>query len=216
MNTRGPYHHLYKKTHSLWEGHVGVFVEYYFERIWKQSGAAAPGRVLDLGAGEGDNGIYLAARGFEVDMVELSPAAKQNYERKLVLLPPALSSKLHYYCEPVGSRPLQPVYDLVITYGLLHCFQTHQQARRVADLAIRSLRQGGYIVLSCLTDSVLPGAEHEELRDCFLPSVGDVHQWFGSLAEVRSEVERIQESHSGGPLHEHEVFRAIYNLSEAS
>src|SRR5207244_478667 len=34
-----------------------------------------PGRALDLGCGPGRNALHLAARGFQVDAVDLSPAA---------------------------------------------------------------------------------------------------------------------------------------------
>ncbi|WP_443061859.1 class I SAM-dependent methyltransferase [Streptomyces sp. NBC_00490] len=38
-------------------------------------GLIAPGRVLDLGCGPGRNALFLAARGFAVDAVDLSPMA---------------------------------------------------------------------------------------------------------------------------------------------
>ncbi len=34
-----------------------------------------PGRALDLGCGPGRNALHLAAAGFQVDAVDLSPAA---------------------------------------------------------------------------------------------------------------------------------------------
>ncbi len=40
-------------------------------------GAAAPGRALDLGAGAGYVGLYLAQRGWQVDAVDISPRALQ-------------------------------------------------------------------------------------------------------------------------------------------
>ena len=38
-------------------------------------GPRHPGRALDLGCGPGRNALHLASRGFEVDAVDLSPAA---------------------------------------------------------------------------------------------------------------------------------------------
>ncbi len=40
-------------------------------------GGAAPGRALDLGAGTGYVGLYLAQRGWQVDAVDISPRALQ-------------------------------------------------------------------------------------------------------------------------------------------
>lgn len=42
---------------------------------WLDRGLLTPGRALDLGCGPGRNALHLAAAGFEVDAVDLSPAA---------------------------------------------------------------------------------------------------------------------------------------------
>lgn len=40
-----------------------------------ESGGLLPGRAIDLGCGEGDNAILLAQHGFQVTVVDFSPAA---------------------------------------------------------------------------------------------------------------------------------------------
>ena len=40
-----------------------------------ESGELLPGRAIDLGCGEGDNAILLAQHGFQVTVVDFSPAA---------------------------------------------------------------------------------------------------------------------------------------------
>lgn len=42
---------------------------------WFSDGLIAPGRVLELGCGQGRNAIYLAGRGYSVDAVDFSPEA---------------------------------------------------------------------------------------------------------------------------------------------
>lgn len=46
-----------------------------------ESGRVSPGRAIDLGCGTGADSIYLAARGFEVTGVDLSPVAIEKAQR---------------------------------------------------------------------------------------------------------------------------------------
>ena len=47
-----------------------------------ESGRIPPGRAIDLGCGTGADSIYLAAQGFEVTGVDLSPVAIEKAERQ--------------------------------------------------------------------------------------------------------------------------------------
>lgn len=69
---------------SWWDGFyadrskaVPFFVDKPDENLvaYLDRGLITPGRALDLGCGPGRNALHLAARGFEVDAVDLSPAA---------------------------------------------------------------------------------------------------------------------------------------------
>src|SRR5207248_1301391 len=105
------------------------------------------------------------------------------------VLPAVLRSRLHYRCEPVGS-PATRRYDLVVAYGLLHCFRTAGEAVACAASCVTPLSPGGYLVVSCLTDAVPPGAAHPELASCHLPRVDDVRAWFAALQPVADDLER--------------------------
>src|SRR5437879_3474546 len=72
------------------------------ERVWGSEPSAGlqvalpflvPGRVLDLGSGDGRNALVLAGKGFEVTAVDLAPAAIANLTRYAERA--GLDSKLH-------------------------------------------------------------------------------------------------------------------------
>ena len=64
----------YAAATSVWGGEPNRFVAEQFE-------ISEPGRALDLGAGEGRNATWLAARGWEVTAVEFSAVAADRGRR---------------------------------------------------------------------------------------------------------------------------------------
>lgn len=119
------------------------------------------GRALDLGCGPGRNALQLAARGFEVDGVDLSPAAVAWAEER------ARDSgvRVRFHCGDafalVGTELPGP-YDLVYDSGCFHHLPPH---RRISYLALldQVLAPGGHFALTCFAaggmGSELPDAE---------------------------------------------------------
>jgi SAM-dependent methyltransferase len=111
----------------------------YLER-----GLLTPGRALDLGCGPGRNAIHLAAAGFAVDAVDLSPAAiewgrERARERGV---------EVAFRRADAFATDLDGPYDLVYDSGCLHHLPPH---RRVSYLALldRHLAPGGHFALTC-------------------------------------------------------------------
>jgi SAM-dependent methyltransferase len=65
----------YREKHAdeelVWSADPNVFVA-------AETAGLAPGRVLDLGGGEGRNALWLASRGWEAELVEFSGVALQR------------------------------------------------------------------------------------------------------------------------------------------
>jgi SAM-dependent methyltransferase len=64
----GAWDDRYRERELVWSGEPNVFVA-------EEVADLAPGRALDLAAGEGRNAIWLAQRGWEVEAVEFSEVA---------------------------------------------------------------------------------------------------------------------------------------------
>ncbi|MEU8779497.1 class I SAM-dependent methyltransferase [Streptomyces sp. NPDC048606] len=125
-------------------------------------GVLTPGRALDLGCGPGRNSLYLAARGFRVDAVDLSPTAL-DWARERAR---AAGADVDFHqgdAFELTTGALAGPYDLVYDSGCFHHLPPH---RRVSHLALleRVLAPGGHFALTCFASgamgSELPDADH--------------------------------------------------------
>lgn len=120
-----------------------------------------PGRALELGCGPGRNAVHLAARGFTVDAVDLSPAAIAWARERAE----AARADVRLHCGDVfeltrEGDALAGPYDLVYDSGCFHHLPPH---RRVSYLGLlrRMLVPGGHLGLICFAS----GAMGSELPD---------------------------------------------------
>ncbi|MER7398819.1 class I SAM-dependent methyltransferase [Streptomyces sp. NPDC000151] len=114
----------------------------YLER-----GLITPGRALDLGCGPGRNALHLASLGFEVDAVDLSPAALAWAEDRAR----EAGAEIAFHCGDafaLTDGALAGPYDLIYDSGCFHHLPPH---RRISYLALldRALAPGGHFALSC-------------------------------------------------------------------
>ncbi|MFF1301448.1 class I SAM-dependent methyltransferase [Streptomyces sp. NPDC058307] len=117
------------------------------------------GRALDLGCGPGRNALHLASRGFEVDAVDLSPAAVAWAEERAR----DAGADVRFVCGDaftLSGTELRGTYDLIYDSGCFHHLPPH---RRISHLALleRHLAPGGRFGIACFADvgSDLPDAE---------------------------------------------------------
>ncbi|MGW1022227.1 class I SAM-dependent methyltransferase [Streptomyces sp. NPDC002577] len=126
----------------------------YLER-----GLISAGRALDLGCGPGRNAVHLASLGFEVDAVDLSPAAVAWAEDRAR----ESGAAVRFHCGDafaLAGTELTGPYDLIYDSGCFHHLPPH---RRISYLALldRLLAPGGLFGLTCFA----AGAMGSELPD---------------------------------------------------
>ena len=130
---------------------------------WVADGTIRPGRALDLGCGPGRNAIHLAALGFEVDAVDVSPAAVAWGRDRAR----AAGVDVRFHRADAVTAELPGSYDLVYDSGCFHRLPPHQRAGYRA-LLDRALAPGGLLGLSCRTagrpDGIFAGLTRVELR----------------------------------------------------
>ncbi|MEV7074010.1 class I SAM-dependent methyltransferase [Streptomyces sp. NPDC093990] len=165
-------------------------------------GLVTTGRALDLGCGPGRNALYLASRGFEVDAVDLSPAAIAWAGERVL----ETAADVRFVCGDAFSlsgRELCGTYDLIYDSGCFHHLPPH---RRVSYLALleRHLAPGGRFGLVCFADgavgSDLPDAEvyrRGGLEGGLAYSAASLRGIFRDLTEI--ELRRMRDEPPGSP-----------------
>ncbi|MEU7059362.1 class I SAM-dependent methyltransferase [Streptomyces sp. NPDC046197] len=149
---------------------------------WLDRGALGGRRALDLGCGPGRNALHLAARGYEVDAVDLSPAAVAWARERAG----EAGATVRFRCGnafALAETELTGPYDLVYDSGCFHHLPPH---RRVSYLALldRVLAPGGHLALTCFA----AGGMGSELPDAELYRTGRLH---GGLAYTPESLRRI-------------------------
>ncbi|MFF8913707.1 class I SAM-dependent methyltransferase [Streptomyces sp. NPDC015032] len=169
-------------------------------------GLIAPGRALDLGCGPGRNALHLASLGFEVDAVDLSPAAIAWAEDRAR----ETGADVRFHRGDVfalAGTELTGPYDLIHDSGCFHHLPPH---RRISYLGLldNTLAPGGHFALTCFAageagmGSELPDASFYEqaggLHGGLAYTPKSLRRIFSGLTEI--ELRRMRDEPSGSPL----------------
>lgn len=160
----------------------------------------ARGRALDLGCGPGRNAVRLAAAGFQVDAVDLSPTAVAWGEERAR----EAGVDVRFVCgDAFTTAELTGPYGLVVDSGCFHHLPPH---RRISYLALldRVLAPGGRFALTCFAagemGSELPDADFYDgagLRGGLAYTAEELRWIFSDLEEV--ELRRMREQPPESP-----------------
>jgi len=104
-----------------------------------EGGTISAGRTLEVGCGTGTNALWLAARGFDVLGVDVSPLA---IDRARAKLGDAASACRFEVCDFLTDPP-QGVFDFVLDRGCFHAFDAPEVRARFAALVAGVLAPGG-------------------------------------------------------------------------
>ncbi|GHH40795.1 SAM-dependent methyltransferase [Streptomyces candidus] len=148
--------------------------------------------ALDLGCGPGRNALLLAAAGYDVDAVDLSPKAIAWAEDRAREAGPEIASRISFTCGDAfaltqASAPLSGPYHVIHDSGCFHHLPPH---RRIGYLAMleRLLAPGGYFSLTCFAAG--EGGMGSEIPDADLYRADRPHL-HGGLAYSAESLRRI-------------------------
>ncbi|MFW5418867.1 class I SAM-dependent methyltransferase [Nocardiopsis sp. CNT-189] len=108
--------------------------------VVEQTGDLAPGRALDVAAGEGRNAVWLAERGWRVRATDFSPVAVERGRR----LAAERGAEVDWDVADARTDAPEPGgYDLVL---LAYLHLPAEERRRALAGAVRALAPGGRLV----------------------------------------------------------------------
>jgi SAM-dependent methyltransferase len=114
-----------------------------------EGGKLQPCKTLDLGCGIGNHAIYLAAKGFDVTGVDISPTAigfaKEKSREKGV--------RCHFIVADVlgGMREVKETFDFVYDWELLHHIFPEQREKYVQNV-FGKLNPNGHYLSVCFSE----------------------------------------------------------------
>jgi 2-polyprenyl-3-methyl-5-hydroxy-6-metoxy-1,4-benzoquinol methylase len=164
--------------------------------------------VLDLGAGEGKNAVYLAKQGAYVTAVDTSEVALSRFS-----LQPHFDTGMHnlkLIKADMTTLHFEQTFDIVIAYGVLHCLSSKAEVYDMLGRIKSWIKPGGYFVGATFTDVIPPPTVQEYLEFGSFLSIGDLERCFEDCEILRCEYGIIKETHSTTSLeHEHSIVRLI-------
>ncbi|MCK9926271.1 methyltransferase domain-containing protein [Frankia sp. Mgl5] len=99
----------YRHTDRMWTGDPN-------ELLVREVGALAPGTALDLGCGEGGDAVWLAARGWRVTAVDVSPTALARAAGAAATA--GVDERITWRCEDLADGVPDGTFDLVLALFL--------------------------------------------------------------------------------------------------
>jgi tellurite methyltransferase len=198
----GQYDLEYSKCDCFWGDAPGKYVRMLTSEV-------SVGKVLDLGAGEGKNAIYLASLGFDVVAIDCSEPALKNFHRRLASEPTNIAARIQIGQADVRSYTGSEPFDVVVAYGLLHCLPSRTELIEVVRMMQDVTRVGGVNVIVTFTNG-LPIPEVQSYLEPTLLDVGELESFYSEWDHMMSENAMIEETHPTTLApHKHSVCRLM-------
>lgn len=201
------YQEEYENTAGLfWENKPAKYVRLFTETIQSD---LSDWEILDLGAGEGKNAVFLAGLGGKVTAIDISAVALSKFQ----LQPNYDHNKNNINivnCNVLDAVFDESRFDIIVAYGLLHCLANQEEITQFIERLKKSVKSGGYFIGATFTDIIPPPSIQDYLEvESFLPT-GVFEQLFGDWDIISSEDAVITECHPTSNLsHQHSITRLI-------
>ncbi len=160
-------------------------------------------RVLDLGAGDGRNALFLSRQGYAVTAVDISASGIT----KLRYLAAQQHLSIRAVIEDLRRYEIKDSFELMIAHGSLHLLEREHWQRLLRQMRDHTVR-GGYHVVAVFTNSLEPP---EDLRQWTLGLFNE-GELFASYRDWRIIQEKsyvLEDQHPGGMPHCHPINKIV-------
>jgi cyclopropane fatty-acyl-phospholipid synthase-like methyltransferase len=198
----GQYDLEYANCSCFWGKEPGKFVKLISQII-------SSGNVLDIGAGEGKNSVYLAQLGFDVTAIEVSKYAINNFHRIKETLEKDVRDKIEILEQDILFYDSSIKYDVIIAYGLLHCLRSLEQVDIVISKIRKWVKTNGFVIIVSFNSELGVPSVQDYLEPTLLPK-NYLETAFSDFEIIHFENGIITESHPTTKIeHQHSLTRII-------
>lgn len=166
-------------------------------------------KVLDIGAGEGKNSVFLADLGAKVTAVEISSIALNRFSFQPNYTGcHGLITSINTDISSIEFN--EEEFDVIIAYGILHCFSHKADIYALLKRIKTWVKTGGYFVCATFTNLIPPPPFQDYLeKEAFLDP-GELQSIFRDWDIIKTEDDIIVETHPTSNIeHSHSIVRLI-------
>ena len=154
-----------------------------------------PGKVLDIGAGEGRNSLYLAQKGFDVTSVDISQEAidkLSNFAKKKKL-------NVNGLVRSITDFEFKDEYEVIISVATLHLIEKDKLFELINTIK-RQTKKNGLNLLTVFTDK---DAGREQFPDLYFFNETEIRELYNDWDIIEHTVYVKKEMH--GKPHTHDI-----------
>ncbi|MBK7105030.1 MAG: class I SAM-dependent methyltransferase [Ignavibacteriae bacterium] len=165
--------------------------------------------ILDLGAGEGKNAVYLAQYGAKIIAVDISDLALSRFEQQPNYSKVNLS--ITKFIQDIRKISFdESTFDIVVAYGILHCLSTKLEIINYIKKIKNWIKPGGYFVGATFTNQIPVPEFQNYLEEKALVQVGLIQGLFSDWQIIQVIDDIITEVHPTSKIeHQHSIVRII-------
>lgn len=157
----------------------------------------AGARALDLGCGDGRNPLFLAAQGFKVTAVDISPvgvAKTQQFAAEQGLV-------INVLVQDMREFTFDTDYHLIVSMGCLHLIEREYWQPLLRQIQAHTC-PGGYNAIGIMTDA-LPAPDDQ--RDFYIGlfKEGELFDYYVDWEILSQQSVQFHDEHPNGIRHHH-------------
>lgn len=154
-------------------------------------------KVLEAGCGEGQNAVYLAQKGYQVDAFDLSEHGIAKLKRRCE----QSNAQVNAFVADLTAYEFKQYYDMILCFGTLH-FVDKDGWKRFISNAKEYTNIGGIHIMQIFTDAV-PASEDIAPFAIGLAKDGEMKELYTDWDILQFKSYVFEDEHPNVPKHMH-------------